>query len=69
MELVKSDKENRFGNNIDVVQSIVCHVERSEPLGRRPVGERQTSRKVRASEQKQVHLRFSANAAELNGNH
>ena len=35
-----------FGNNIDVVQSIVCHVERSEPLGRRPVGERQTSRWV-----------------------
>ena len=34
-----------IGNNIDVVQSIVCHVERSEPLGRRPVGERQTSRK------------------------
>ena len=23
-----------LGNNIDVIQSIVCHVERSEPLGR-----------------------------------
>ena len=32
-------------NNIDIVQSIVCHIERSEPLGRWPEGEKQTSRK------------------------
>ena len=40
--LIQSEKY--FSNNIAIVQNLACHVERSEPLGRRPVGERQTSR-------------------------
>ena len=60
--------ENSPSNNIAVVQNLACHVERSEPLGRRPVGERQTSRKVRANERKYKPVYdFSASAAELNG--
>ena len=34
--IINALQKKFFGNNIGVVQSIVCHVERSEPLGRRP---------------------------------
>ena len=49
-----------YGNNIDVVQCIVCHVERSEPLGRWPKGKANISQMSLAKSQRGIlpTLRF-----------
>ena len=48
----------KIGNNIDVVQCIVCHVERSEPLGRWPKGKANISQMPLAKSQRGI-LDFS----------
>ena len=52
-----------------VVPNFVCHVERSEPLSHRPVGEGKHLAKFVPVSKSKFTCDFSANAAELNGNH